>query len=91
MQVPGEEHRPGTEVLARVDLAGDAHHYHHASYRRESHYTHLRLNIYPDGGIARLRVYGLIKPDWGRYRGRMHLARSCWPCKTAARRIGLQQ
>ena len=25
--------------------------------------THLRLNIYPDGGVARLRVYGEIRPD----------------------------
>jgi allantoicase len=32
-----------------------------------THFTHLRLNIYPDGGVARLRVYGLIKPDWSRY------------------------
>jgi len=23
-------------------------------------YTHLRLNIYPDGGISRLRVYGKV-------------------------------
>ncbi|CAH4038239.1 unnamed protein product [Pieris brassicae] len=26
-------------------------------------WTHLRLNIYPDGGIARLRVFGEVKPD----------------------------
>jgi allantoicase len=25
--------------------------------------THLRLNIYPDGGIARLRIYGEIRAD----------------------------
>lgn len=25
--------------------------------------TYLRLNIYPDGGIARLRVYGDVKPN----------------------------
>jgi len=29
-------------------------------------YTHLRVNIYPDGGIARLRVYGQPKVDWTR-------------------------
>jgi allantoicase len=28
-------------------------------------YTHVRLNIYPDGGIARLRVYGDVLVDWG--------------------------
>ncbi|MFO0587067.1 MAG: allantoicase [Polyangiaceae bacterium] len=25
--------------------------------------THVRLHIYPDGGVARLRVYGVVKPD----------------------------
>src|SRR4029078_12793366 len=27
-------------------------------------WTHLRLNIFPDGGVARLRVYGNVVPDW---------------------------
>lgn len=27
-------------------------------------WTHLRLNIFPDGGVARLRVYGEVVPDW---------------------------
>jgi allantoicase len=27
-------------------------------------YTHLRLNIYPDGGVARLKVYGEVFRDW---------------------------
>lgn len=26
-------------------------------------WTHVRLNIYPDGGVARLRVYGVVVPD----------------------------
>ena len=26
-------------------------------------YTHIRLNIYPDGGVARLRVHGEVVPD----------------------------
>lgn len=26
--------------------------------------THLRLNIHPDGGVARLRVHGEVAPDW---------------------------
>ncbi|XP_028997716.1 allantoicase isoform X2 [Betta splendens] len=26
--------------------------------------THLRLNMYPDGGLARLRVYGVGQRDW---------------------------
>ena len=28
-------------------------------------FTHLRLNIYPDGGVARLKVYGTVYKDWG--------------------------
>jgi allantoicase len=27
-------------------------------------FTHLRLNIYPDGGVARLKVYGEVFRDW---------------------------
>ena len=27
-------------------------------------YTHLRLNIFPDGGVARLKVYGDVIKDW---------------------------
>lgn len=27
-------------------------------------FTHLRLNIYPDGGVARLKVYGEVFKDW---------------------------
>ena len=27
-------------------------------------YTHLRLNYYPDGGVARFKVYGVIKNDF---------------------------
>ncbi|MGV8704511.1 allantoicase, partial [Pseudomonas aeruginosa] len=39
-----------------VGLQGDSHHYHPIDDERP--WTHLRLNIYPDGGIARLRLYG---------------------------------
>lgn len=28
-------------------------------------WTHLRLNIYPDGGVARFRAHGDVDPDWG--------------------------
>ena len=27
-------------------------------------YTHIRLNIYPDGGVARLKVYGNVFREW---------------------------
>ncbi len=49
-------------VLERQNLQGNSHHYLQSSSQIEV--THLRLNIFPDGGVARLRVYGEIKPDW---------------------------
>ena len=27
-------------------------------------FTHVKLNIYPDGGVARFRVYGIISAKW---------------------------
>ncbi|MBC7688530.1 MAG: allantoicase [Aquabacterium sp.] len=30
----------------------------------ENIYTHLRLNIFPDGGVARLKVYGEVVKGW---------------------------
>jgi allantoicase len=50
------------ELLAVCSLKGDAHHYLAVSDRKV--WTHLRLNIFPDGGIARLRVYGVAFHDW---------------------------
>ena len=38
--------------------------------------SHLRLRIFPDGGVARLRVYGEVVPDWQRLRRRGQ-SRSC--------------
>lgn len=32
----------------------------------ERRFTHIRLNIYPDGGVARFRVHGEAMPDWSR-------------------------
>ncbi|XP_062534500.1 allantoicase-like [Armigeres subalbatus] len=31
---------------------------------RNQVFTHLRVNIFPDGGIARLRVFGEVQPDF---------------------------
>lgn len=27
-------------------------------------WNYLRLNLFPDGGVARLRVYGIVRPKW---------------------------
>jgi len=33
----------------------------------EQSWTHLRLNIFPDGGVARLRVYGKAEVNWASF------------------------
>jgi allantoicase len=43
-----------------TELSGDAHHY--VAVDNEEVWSHLRLNIYPDGGVARLRIYGEVRP-----------------------------
>ncbi|WP_221796745.1 allantoicase [Oceanobacter mangrovi] len=54
-----------TEILPAVNLQGDSHHLHTlAGQFSEQPWTHLRLNIFPDGGVARLRVYGVPFKDW---------------------------
>ena len=45
-----------TEILSRVEIQGDSQNRFAIHY--EESFTHLRLNIYPDGGVARFRVYG---------------------------------
>jgi len=50
------------ELLPKTDLQGNAHHY--LEINSAKSWSHLRLNIYPDGGVARLRVFGEVKPDF---------------------------
>jgi allantoicase len=49
-------------LIPRTDLQGDSHHY--LPVQDRGIWTHARLNIYPDGGVARLRVYGVAHCDW---------------------------
>jgi allantoicase len=51
-----------TEILAATNLTGNAHHFRAVTDDRV--WTHVRLHIYPDGGVARLRVYGQVHCDW---------------------------
>jgi allantoicase len=48
-----------TEVLGRSPLQGDRRH--RFAVRETGPWTHLRLNIYPDGGVARLRAFGAVR------------------------------
>lgn len=54
-----------TEILMKSPLGSSAHHYFEVADRQKV-WTHLRLHIYPDGGVARLRVYGSAYFDWSK-------------------------
>ena len=47
--------RPGSQNLFAINAAPGS---------EGASWTHLRLNIYPDGGVARFRVYGDVTPNW---------------------------
>lgn len=57
-----------TEILPTSQLQGDS--LNPFAIEHEGRFTHLRFKIYPDGGVARLRVYGEVSPDWSRLAGR---------------------
>jgi allantoicase len=62
------------ELAPRVPLSGDLKNLIPVS--DGGRVTHVRLNIFPDGGVARLRVHGEVAPDWDRLarRGEIDLA-----------------
>ncbi len=49
-------------LLPKSPLAGDSQN--RFPLPPSGRITHLRLKIYPDGGVARLRVHGEVVPDW---------------------------
>ena len=53
------------EILPKSHLDAGSQNF----YECESNeiYTHLRLHIYPDGGVARFRVYGEVFKDWNSF------------------------
>jgi allantoicase len=64
-----------TPILKRSDanLKGGSKNYFEVDSQQR--FTHLRFHIYPDGGVARLRVHGDVMPDarWMGARGRTQL------------------
>ena len=66
IDVARSENMPSEEdwqpLLNPVELRGDKQHYFGCS--SEGSWNWLRLNIFPDGGVARLRVYGRPSRDW---------------------------
>ena len=49
------------EIVPESVLEGDARQ--EFAVAAERRFTHVRLNIFPDGGVARLRVHGEVVPD----------------------------
>jgi allantoicase len=54
-------------VMPQVPLQGDSENV--IAVQPKYAFTHLRFNIVPDGGVARLRVHGTAVPDWHRAGG----------------------
>ena len=55
------------EILPKSELKGDTQN--ELAIESPYAFTHLRFHIYPDGGVARLRVYGEVVPEWHREGG----------------------
>jgi allantoicase len=51
-----------TEVLPKSPLQPGSQNFYEVPDKNI--YTHLKLHIYPDGGVARLKVYGAVFKDW---------------------------
>jgi allantoicase len=51
-------------LTGRLHLKGDDRIY--VPVERAEPITHVRLHIHPDGGVARLRVWGRVDPDWSK-------------------------
>ena len=60
---PGEDAR-WTEILPKSPLQPGAQNLFEID--SPSLWTHVRLHIYPDGGVARFRVYGDVAVDWAK-------------------------
>ena len=58
-------------LLPQVALSGDSRN--PFPIACEERITHLRFKIFPDGGVARLRVYGEVVPDWERLKRAGHI------------------
>jgi allantoicase len=70
VELAGAEGPPWTPLLEKSVLSGNSHNYFRIVTAAETPWTHLRLNIFPDGGVARLRVYGEVAVNWAARAGR---------------------
>jgi allantoicase len=54
-----------TEILPKSPLQGGSLNL--FAIANPARFTHVRLNIFPDGGVARLRVHGEARPSWAKF------------------------
>src|SRR6476660_2097893 len=60
-----------SSLLPQVSVKGDTRN--RFAIESDERVTHLRFKIFPDGGVARLRVYGEVVPDWERLNRAGHI------------------
>jgi allantoicase len=58
--IASEAWRP---LLPEMRLAADTRHFYARELRVEAPVTHVRLRIFPDGGVSRLRIWGERSPE----------------------------
>jgi len=66
------ESKEWTTLLQKTELHGHTQNYFFVSHPKRV--THLRLRIFPDGGIARLRVHGTASPSSSELKGSIDVA-----------------
>jgi allantoicase len=49
-----------TELLPQTKLSASRRHFFSKELRRVGPVSHVRLNMFPDGGISRLRIHGTV-------------------------------
>lgn len=54
-----------TEILPKSPLDLGSQNFY--AIDAKENWTHLKLHIYPDGGVARLKVYGEVSKDWNQH------------------------
>lgn len=57
-----DDHTPWTELLPSSALKGDQRNF--FELQSKGVWTHLKFNLYPDGGVARFRAYGTLRRAW---------------------------
>ncbi len=61
-----------TSILSKKKTKADSHHF--FSVKNKKIFTHVKFNIFPDGGVARLRLYGSIEKSQKNRNKKMNLA-----------------